>query len=530
MMVVSELSRLHDIPNHYTKNRRWYISIAVVIAVAVSFSTHLGITSSMVESRFWPGWFVLELPVDYDAAEVSRELSALGIDGALTEANVDVGYMAIPDVHRVSLETLNEVLPAGDPRKDPFLTEVSNLFESGGHTLAYLPADRSLRRYEKLLGTTDVFRDIRILDLIHRGGIGSVLILLVLALLITFVTGKRRRLRILSFIVWIPLAYSSPPELIFPILLIFWLSPVSALTSIGSGGNLRKIFSVVSYGLGFYVLSVYSTVPFLMIVVPAICSETTMFLVSLYDPEPAKNTRAFKLRNLRRDHVLFEPVSLSGSFRSLSTAVSASDYSMMRRFVPAVSIGVVLIALLAPFVLADNESDTLVPAAGEALGSWSSPGAFQRLRDSKTSDSVVDAGDLLASAAYQEGFLYGAEYRIPLPGDRLTITSYREEGLLMVASETTVVEYDESWLASTLERELSKGVGRLYGSQVGPVPVTRVDARPVAHAVLGPDSIAAAMIAVGINFILMLMAARTQRPHTGTNISSLSIRRRAQAA
>ncbi|MDT8297466.1 MAG: hypothetical protein RQ801_04125 [Spirochaetaceae bacterium] len=468
--------------------------------------------------------------MNHNAAAVSRELSALGIDGALTAANVDVGYMAIPDVHRVSLETLNEVLSVGDPRKDPFLTEVSELFESGSHTLAYLPADRSLRRYEKLLGTSDVFRDIRFLDRIHGGGIGSVLILLVLAFLISFLTGKRHRLRILSSIVWIPLAYSSPPELLFPILLTFWLSPVNAWTSYASGGNLRKMLSVVSYGLGFYVLSVYSTVPFLMIVVPAIFSETIMILVFLYDPGQAKSTGAFKLRYLRRDHVLFEPVSLSGSFRTRSTGVPASDYSMMIRFVPAVSIGAVLIALLAPFVLADSETDTLVPAAGAALGSWSSPSAFQRLRDSKTAESLVDAGDLLASAAYQEGFLYGAEYRIPLPGDRLTIPSYREEGNLMVASETTVVEYDESWLASTLERELSTGVGRLYGSQEGPVSVTRVDVRPAAYDTLGPGSVAAAIIAVMMNFILMLMAGRGQRPQTGTNISSLSIRRRAQAA
>ena len=138
------------------------ILLFLIFSAVVSL-THL-FESKSSGPVYWPGWFILKLSPETTGSAGIAALSAAGIMDAVGASNTFVSYMEIPEIGSASISGLDEVLSRGDPRRDPYLSSVSSLFKSGNSDLIYLPSDRSLRSYLRVLGNTPELRDGEIMD------------------------------------------------------------------------------------------------------------------------------------------------------------------------------------------------------------------------------------------------------------------------------------------------------------------------------------------------------------------------------
>jgi hypothetical protein len=148
-------------------------------------------------------------------------------------------------------------------------------------------------------------------------------------------------------------------------------------------------------------------------------------------------------RRKRQDHRLFVPVSM----RRRPPALSAAS-----RFAPLAP-WVALLVVGAPYLA------TLVPS-GDVRGvprpapvSGHERVDFEALQavDRASPSGLVDLSDYVAHRAYQEGFVYGAEYGLPAEGEALYLSRFSRVGETTVRDREVVLRFDREWLEKTLQ-------------------------------------------------------------------------------
>lgn len=480
---------------------------ALFLFILTSCTLLLLLNTRGSESRYWPGWYILRLSTETEVVEATNYLLASGVNGALSSSSAEVSYMAIPRLERVSVDRLDTVLVPGDPRRDPYLSGISSLFESDGADLIYLPADRSLAAYRKILSGIRELEGWQLMD--DRDGIRfHVLVFIAAALLIGLKPARIAAMIPLAIFVFI-----ANPNAVFPALLVYYLSPLNFRWKRKGKKRLPEITVYTGY---------LSAVAALFLTVGS--DYFTLLCISLVSSEfiftMAMRLGGRRIFAKRPEHQLFEPLSLT-QFRK-STAGKF-------RFPGFPAVAAVLLILLIPWP--GTGSHPPVPYATSSSEGFESFASFHRLADNQTVSSLPDISGLIASAAYHEGFLYGAGYRLPMPGDSLTVRSYSDNGDSIDVVESTITDYDKAWFEAVVSRELNRGPGRLFASLGGPSPVMTVTEIPkVETGGFNTMRIILSSIAVLVMLMLLLFPKHADQLARGVYKPLLTYRRRAQAA
>ncbi len=454
----------------------------------------------------------------YSESRILEEFAAAGLPEPVCAANSTVACMTIPELARVRVDCIEALLPPGDPRRDPFLSRVDGLFHAGSSSLMYLPSDYGLRSYKRVFRSSPVLSALRILDEKPRGGLRALVLFMAAVLLVVAGARPYKWHRLASALVWLPFVAGSSPGLVIFSFLVYlcspwrfagghfagwrfaeraWLRRVLRLTA-GFAGYLAAL-AVLCFQYLNFPLTVFQVVSLLL---AAVGSELVWLVpVNLNDSSSGDQTSRRKSRpgksrsgNLsisrsmrRKEHRLFEPVSLKGAFTGRRNESLRAFYSE-NIFLGAAAALLLLFLPLgwisggaggfgaggpgsagAEAAVAKGAGEAFVlPVPGPSEGSFDSPESLARLFYSGAPDGLPDISSLLASRAYQESLLYGGTFAFPGTGDAVSLTSYREEdGRLRAVSEDVLV-FDENWFRDVLASESLQGAGRLFMSLGAP--------------------------------------------------------------
>lgn len=528
---MSDLTRI-SITNPKTEKKTMWLGLIVIylfILTICGLVYLLGTSDS--DSVYWPDWYILRLPVTIRAAESEKLLLSAGIDGALSAASAEVSYMAIPDIRRVVIADLDKVLVAGDPRRDSYLSRVSEIFKSDGADLVYLPADRSLADYRRTIREIPELSSAQLMDYQASFNWVPALIFLTVSLIYTVaVSGKHIRfVRPAAMLPFAVLVLITLPTTVFPSLLVFVLSPSSLILNKEQRSTFFKFAVVIGFAAASVSLILTAGSENLWSVLVAIVSFEFATAVifrrneRIHPGQPKKKNAAGNSRSLylkRRDHRLFDPVSLTGP--EAPTIFRRNYHSM-------IAAAVVIMTILIPLKAATSHPP--IPYAAPVSGGFTSFSDMYRLSENQTAGNLPDLSGLVSSVSYQEGFLFGSRYRLPVPGESLSFLEYSDKGTSITTAESTVVEYDDFWFETLLDRELSSGAGRLFQSLGGPSPVFSVTKAPVPELSQFRNlQIVLFGIAVLVMLMLSFSPAHGDLPVRGKFTPILSARRRAQAA
>lgn len=86
-------------------------------------------------------------------------------------------------------------------------------------------------------------------------------------------------------------------------------------------------------------------------------------------------------------------------------------------------------------------------------------------------DYLPDIADYVTHRAYQEGFLYGRDYRFPVEGERITLKVYEKQGLQIFGKDRVFQMFTEEWYEDIISDASNNGVSRLLCAQGGPVQI-----------------------------------------------------------
>ncbi len=502
----------------------------LVLIPSVFFVIH---ESRLEAPSYLPGWFILRLDAS-DAEAASAALIRGGVEGSLSEWNADVTVMTIPETQRVRVADLDDILSPGDPRRDPFLSSVADLFRSGSSSLIYLPADRGIRDYRKILESDPVFTGAEILDDNRRPNLFSAFIFLCAVAVFAWARKGRRIAVLVSSIPVLVFFLSSGANDPFPYLAL----PVSLVLFSRRGWKAAVSCAAVSAAVVLPAASLETRYLFPALI--AFLSSAAIFFIlpgyfggALSDSAekkalsaPPDKTRRTNRKKRRTEHVLFEPVSLVKK-----SSPVPNRFSLKNAAAGFAALAVLLVVWIIPFGGSSPVHDP-VPSAAESYGKILNRSAMAALDANRDYRNLPDIAALLASVSHQEGFLYGAEYRLPMPGEKLTFTEYKNEDGRIIGYENAVVSYTGDWYEHLLERETSEGVGLLFSKLDGAASVKPASSKPVKILLRANPVLTAALrcIISVMAAILLLSPEKTTELRISERISIQISRRRAQAA
>ncbi len=502
----------------------------IIISIVLFIGALLAFALMRSESRFWPGWYVMEVSHDISESQVLEEMHRAGLPEPVSSLNSTVAYMAVPSIERISVSEIDSVLPPGDFRRDSYISGVSGLFKSGKGAVVYVPADRRIASYRKAFTGFPALEKLVILDEQPCGGFKAVILFGVGALLAA--AGSRRQLyaRISLSLIWMPFVYFAYPGASFFALLMAAGSPVCFFLGRNNVKKWRLFLFLGGYLVSLVFLLIISSGPDMewnrlwMAFTAAAGSEITALLCVRMLPAYKS---VFQTSFGKSEHTLFEPVPLKGPL-----AGKPSDSASAKRsgtLFPALAASLLLLFLPHSFFHNDNmySASRVMPVPGvpreDSFSFNTLSGIFSE------NSSLPDLSELLASYAYQESVFYGGKYKFPVREETLKLISYRKDGFRIKAVPENIIKFDETWLSNVISHEKSFGIGQLLISLGGPAGVF---AKSVS--IYSSESVSRLMELIAGLFIILLfsagMPADFYKKERIMNTSSFRSRRRGQAA
>jgi len=446
-------------------------------------------TSGNEDSLYWPGWYILKLGPKADIEGAERALRNMGVEEVISGASAKVAYMAIPNLETFSVTELEEYLIPGDPRRDPYISSVAGLFESNGSPLVYIRAERPLSRYKAALERQEEISGWKLMDWRGIRALMNPLILIAvtaLAALFGSARGRRRLVRLVSAVPLGVFAFLTAPSTVIPLILVFYLSP----NALGVRGKPYAHQIVIYSGYASALVSIFLACDEVYLALLAVLESELIYLIlrgaggeliakrDLKKGGKSRGRMALKTRGfLNPDHRLFSPVPLSHKHRVSMPSVSHGAASTASKTRALLLAALILLVFLIPEPVSINHDP--LPYARKSARGFDDIEAIELLNVNRSSESLPDISLLMASAAYQEGFLFGAVFRLPKLNESLVVRGYRQVGNAIRAVEDTVVEYNQTWYRQQLSVQLGRGVGKLFASLEGPSPVSVVTAQPL---------------------------------------------------
>lgn len=409
---------------------------------------------------------------DRDPAEAQQLLEQAGviaaIDDLITERTAEVLITRFNRVESVPLSDALSQLDPLDPRRDPFIEELSAYFktETEGRWLIYLRVDGSRRHAARVVRRV-LGRGSSVVEW-NPARIAAGLAMFIAASAFALISSDRLRLIVLSGLIpWIPGIIGSGPAVAVAsaLILLVWSRALVNLSLLlerndRRHGPIRKVLRagvwpgliiIVSFAVVWSMAGVRAATTILPGVVGISAATAVAFLFRLGG-------------SIRRDHDLFAPVSI------LSHRLGGLTGYQVFRGRP-----VVLWIVIGVFVVLPPVADQLVAARSSSVPrqvavagaddlSYESIGV---LWSSNLPDSIVDLSDYLAHRAYQQSLAFGREYGLPLEGEAVTLSRFKEndEGAYNRFSEDVLV-FDDAWLEDAIS-SAPAGIASLLASRGG---------------------------------------------------------------
>ena len=411
-----------------------------------------------VDSRYWPGWYVARFPRGTDAAVLTGLLESFGIFGSLSASSALVLVQEIPRTVEIPAARISQRLQHGDPRLDPFLRSVPQLFESGNSSLIYLPADRSAGAYRRTFRRRPEFSSVEIMDDVSSENWKPLLVFLIAVVLIWVLISEGALDSAPAALPWPVLVGVTGYELLIPALAAY----IAAALRHARRGHAPWCFASAALLTGM--IGFYTALPVsVMFALAFIISEFAPRLCGAWKVSVRSRGCA------GREHALFEPLSLSASTR-VSHRPPCREMRVWRLIILAL---IPASAVLYP----KPPNHQPIPALGQVIGPFDSIAALHRLSEVRGPNRLPDLADMVSSAVYQQGFMNGALYQVPLPGTSLIRRDYTQEEDRIIVKDAVITHYSAQWFRAALDSILSRGAGRLYASAGGIAPV-RMAERP----------------------------------------------------
>jgi len=426
----------------------------------------------------WEGFFTLLLQRTSDAAAVETALRDAGFAGVLSRRTLTVSISDFNGLERLPLSELPERLAPMDPRRDPFLQRVSELFEAGRDgewEVIYLRSGEPITAVRsRVRAALNGVEGVEGWELAESNSSRRPLYLLGFAavtLAAVLLSGRPRWPAAVGALPWAAAAVSSGSGTFVAAALIYFAWLMTADT------GRRYLEHRLQYGespaarreLRYSLLLLAAT---WAVVLGAHPGPTLRGLapVLLASFGAAAITGAIVvgavLRRRRQDHRLFVPVSI----RPAPPTVSAAS----RFGSTAASIAVLVVAVPYIAALLPQSEVPAAPRPAPLPGRESMDFAALHVLDRAGRSDPVNIADYVAHRAYQEGFVYGAEYGLPAEGDVLTLTRVRRESGRTVQVRDVMLRYDEAWLRSALGgAEGGPGIAALLANGNRPSGVVR---------------------------------------------------------
>jgi hypothetical protein len=403
-------------------------------------------------------------PADAEDLLVQAGLGDVVTD-VITEHTTEVFVTRFNRVESVPLSDALRRLDPLDPRRDPFIENLSRYFttDTEGQSLIYLRADGPTRRVSRVVrrvlgrGSDLVgWEPLRLLV-----GLG---LLLAASAAILVLQGRFRLVVAAGLVPWIPVVFGSGiPGAVGAALICFaWSQALTSLTLLLERNDPRRemLTRVLRLGVwpGLVIIATLAVVWSMagvraaLTVLPGVIGLSVVTALVI----------VFRLGSLiHRDHDLFAPVSiltgrsagLAGRLRFSGSRVLSAILGLSFLVIPPVVDGMIV-----------SRSPT-VPHQVIVEGAHGVSYESISVLWSKTlPDALVDISDYTAHRAYQQSLAFGRPYKPPAAGEAVTLSRFREteEGAYNRFEEVVLV-FDETWLEQAIS-DAPAGISSLLAS------------------------------------------------------------------
>lgn len=421
---------------------------ALYIATLLLWALFPGAYSKPAE---WHPYEVIRTTVDVQVA--ARQLRDAGVETVVSPDSTNVFVTRFSRIEEIALSEALEQLDVLDPRRDPFINELSRYFrgeQQGEHLLYVLPGGprrELLRKVRSTLGP-----DAGIVSASWARRVSAAVIFLGSAAVL-FLAVRRDRLTVaLMAPPWLPFVVTAgmPGGLSASLMLLAFVHGAGRARSLiertGAGANQgRETARAGAYPALVLLLSIAGLVtmagarmlvPFFPSLIGAVAAATALLFLGAGG-------------SAQRDHELFTPVSLFNGRIGTQSVVSTLGSR------PLMLLGVVgALAILPPILdLVTARLTPEIPRKAEATGSQTVTfQSIQELWQQKAPGELPDIADYLAHRAYQQALPFGRGFAPPTEGEAVTLSRFREteSGSYERFTEEVLV-FDRAWLSGTLQ-------------------------------------------------------------------------------
>jgi len=516
--------------------RKTAVQLVILAAVTISIGLKVIWTLPYQTEESWQGYQValvadtLDTSVAHTAspvpiAEVKEALQQAGFYRILTSEDQEVALFQYSGISTFPLRALPDMLEPKDPRYDPYLKALPRYFEGSidgqSAQVLYMQKDQSqlppLFLAEKLRRQFNTPVYISGLEPLRQVILWGFIISAILIIGALF--HKKYRIKG-SLLVYALGALGSLPgivhmnlstftwwilQLIAWTLLLAWIGPAmkrwlnaqeeSFFSEFRKYSVMYLVFNLA--GIAVAVLGVEQS----LFVNYAGHSLLTMcihggILYGLY---------IFHRRLARKQlHSLFVPIHISKDSSLGSAGFTTGSHQLRWPAAAALLfLGILPVVILpALSVLLSREVEYPMPASQSAAAakdntitrssegtavenfSWQNLLSFERSVSSDVSSyassakSLPNFADYLRHRAFQEGYFYGRSYTFPVPGERISITTYTQDGIEVLSENKVVKMFTDEWYKDIITSAKNSGVPQMLLEQKRPVQVKIAKSEP----------------------------------------------------
>ncbi len=447
-------------------NRPLGLQLALLgIVFLLSLAVYFLHPSVQRHGRVWQGYYLLLVERNAPCEQIVERLSDAGFDRLVAECTVTVSLNAFGQLEAVPLARVEARLDPVDPRFDPYIRNLHAWFRTAvadePKSIIYLATDENpwtaYRRVAAALSGSGVQWSFPEWE---RRGVRVFGLAFLLLTGVTVIQAKGMRLAAaaaaLPWVGWV--LFGGLPAFGAAVVIYAAVALLTqrALHALRNGR--RAVLHRESVALLPLLLIVVVSVPYggylsrLPVIAASAGSLSVLLLLLLLRRERYRNT----------EHALFTPVPLlSGRAQG-----PLKDVALL---VPAL-----VLAIIAPLVYAAVPNSEVAPRIPEPEPLVASRHSFETLE--LISNNIVGGGppglaEYVAHRAFQEAFMFGAEWGLPSGGERVVRHRVAQNEGQLERTNETIVEYTPQWLETVLNDTAATGVEAIQLAQPNPARV-----------------------------------------------------------
>lgn len=425
---------------------------AILFAAVLAFL--LDQERSGTDELLWPGYYTL---ISENAREVEALLAPLADgSGIISLRSLEVSVNAFNGELRLPLTELDGYLLTEDPRYDPFLKSLPELFravqQGDEKEILYIPQSAGLNRVKDALDAAQVPAESY--TIVDERLPSARRHLLLFGLLALAVIALQRRYRVSASLLLLPwglgLLIAGPGAGVLSFLALFIIPRGTSLLLpyLLAGKHLQKENLDPGQRIEVLVLALGLIIGMGLFAFRASFNEFVRFPISaaLATLIWLKVRLLFEEgRAARLLHPIFRPVPLAAPMvdrrRALiQSLLAAAGMCLVFVLPPAAPSGELILPQPAPIRTNGEEIDLLLSES----------------RERGLEHGLPSLADYLTHRYFQENYLYGAEYRLPRFQDELTIPVYREEEGRIRGERKHIWRFTYSWYNAIIEDETDR--------------------------------------------------------------------------